>query len=119
MGEVTPGRAEDRPHGGDLWLSLDSGRRSRHGGSSRSASIASFGVASNPLNRSDSMNRVFGLALFVVGVVLLVMGFSASDSIGSDFSRFFTGKPTDKAIWLMLGGIASIVVGAGSLMVGR
>ena len=65
------------------------------------------------------MSRVFGLALFVVGIVLLFMGIHASESVGSDFSRFFTGKPTDRSIWLMLSGLLSIVVGAGGLMVYR
>lgn len=59
------------------------------------------------------MNQVFGLAFMAVGVVLLVMGFTAADSVGSQFSRFFTGNPTDKSIWLILGGIVSIIVGAG------
>jgi hypothetical protein len=62
------------------------------------------------------MNRILGLALFVVGIVLLLMGVSASESVGSDISRFFTGHPTDKAIWLMLGGVLSILVGAGGLV---
>ena len=65
------------------------------------------------------MNRVLGLALFVVGIVLLFMGIHASESFGSDISRLLTGKPTDKSIWLMLGGVLSILVGAGGLMVYR
>ena len=65
------------------------------------------------------MNRVFGLALFVVGIILLFMGINASESVGSDISRLFTCKPTDKAIWLMLGGVLSIIVGAGGLLVYR
>jgi hypothetical protein len=65
------------------------------------------------------MNKVLGLALLAVGVVLLVMGFSAADSIGSQFSRFFTGHPTDKSIWLILGGAVSIILGAGGLMFSR
>ena len=65
------------------------------------------------------MFRLLGVALFVLGVVLLVMGISAADSIGSSFSRFFTGNPTDKSIWLMGGGIVCIVAGAGGFMVFR
>jgi hypothetical protein len=26
-------------------------------------------------------------------------------------SRFFTGSPTDKAVWMLIGGIAATVVG--------
>jgi hypothetical protein len=62
------------------------------------------------------MTRFLGLALFVVGIVLLAFGISASDSIGSEFSRFVTGKPTDKAIWLLMGGVVSLVLGVGGMM---
>jgi hypothetical protein len=59
------------------------------------------------------MPKAFGLALMGVGVVLLVFGISAADSFGSDVSRFFSGKPTDKSMWLIVGGVAAILVGAG------
>jgi hypothetical protein len=65
------------------------------------------------------MHRVIGLAWWVVGIVLLSMGVSASDSIGSEISRFFTGNPSDRSIWLMLGGLASIVLGSAGLMASR
>ena len=55
--------------------------------------------------------RLIGLALFIGGIVLLVMGIRATDSFASQFSKFFTGNPTDHAIWLMIGGVAAIVVG--------
>jgi len=64
------------------------------------------------------MNKLISLVLLVVGIVLLVYGMSASDSIGSDFSRFFTGSPTDKTMWLIIGGAAASVVGAAGLMFG-
>ena len=65
------------------------------------------------------MNRILGLALLVVGIVLLGFGISASESVGSDISRFFSGKPTDKAIWMLLSGVLCTVVGAGSMMFSR
>ena len=55
------------------------------------------------------------VALLVLGVVLLVLGVIASDSIASDFSRLFTGQPTDKALWLLLGGGVAILGGLGGL----
>ena len=64
------------------------------------------------------MNKFLSLALVVIGVVLIIYGISASDSLGSDFSRFFTGSPTDKTIWLLLGGIVATVLGAGGLTFG-
>jgi hypothetical protein len=56
------------------------------------------------------------VAVCVIGVVLLVMGISAADSISSEFSRFFTGKPTDKSIWLMAGGLGLIILGSGGFL---
>jgi len=57
------------------------------------------------------MNRAIGIGLLAAGIVLLVLGITEADSLSSDFSRFFTGNPTDKSIWLLLGGVASLVVG--------
>ncbi|HLK52376.1 MAG TPA: DUF3185 family protein [Candidatus Angelobacter sp.] len=57
------------------------------------------------------MNRVLGIALVAIGIVLIIFGAQSSNSIGSDFSRLFTGSPTDKAMWLLIGGVASSVVG--------
>jgi len=57
------------------------------------------------------MNKSIGIALLVLGIVLIIFGINASNSIGSDFSRFFTGSPTNKSIWLLLGGIGSLIVG--------
>jgi hypothetical protein len=57
------------------------------------------------------MNRIVSLVLLVAGVVLVIYGLSALDSIGSSFSRFFTGAPTDKTMWLLIGGGVAAVVG--------
>jgi len=57
------------------------------------------------------MNKPISLALLVGGVVLIIYGVSASDSIGSSFSRFFTGNPTDKTMWLLMGGVVAAVAG--------
>lgn len=58
------------------------------------------------------MRNPLGIVLVLVGVVLLVLGFAASESVVSSFSKFFTGEPSDRSIWLMLGGVAAIAVGA-------
>ena len=47
----------------------------------------------------------------VAGIILVVFGVQASDSIGSSFSRLFSCTPTDKAIWLFIGGAVLAVVG--------
>jgi hypothetical protein len=57
------------------------------------------------------MNRIVSLALLVGGVILLIIGINATDSFSSDVSRFFTGSPTDKAVWMLIGGSVASVVG--------
>jgi len=57
------------------------------------------------------MNKGMSAALLVVGVVLLVFGFNAYHSASSDVSRFFTGAPTDKALWLLISGLGVGIVG--------
>jgi hypothetical protein len=57
------------------------------------------------------MNNIVGLAILAIGIVLLVFGFNASHSFSSDVSRAFTGNPTDKSIWLLVGGAVAVIVG--------
>ena len=57
------------------------------------------------------MRKGISVALLVVGIVLIIWGISALDSFSSDVSRFFSGSPTDKAVWLMIGGIVAAIVG--------
>jgi len=64
------------------------------------------------------MSKGISVALLVVGIVLMIWGVSASDSFSSDVSRFFTGSPTNKAIWLLIGGIVAAVVGLFGLLRG-
>ena len=64
------------------------------------------------------MNKPISLALLVIGVILLIYGAAASDSIGSSFSRFFTGNPTDKTVWLIIGGAVATAVGAAGMLRG-
>jgi hypothetical protein len=57
------------------------------------------------------MNRALSFALLAGGIVLIVLGINASNALSSDISRFFTGSPTDKSIWLLAGGVVAAVVG--------
>ena len=61
------------------------------------------------------MNKRFttglALAFLAVGIVLIIFGLNASHSLGSDVSRTFTGSPTNKTTWLMVGGVACGVIG--------
>ncbi len=64
------------------------------------------------------MNKPISLALLIGGIILIIYGVSASDSAASGFSRFFTGSPTDKTMWLLIGGAVAAVVGASGLFRG-
>jgi hypothetical protein len=64
------------------------------------------------------MNKLISLALLVGGIVLIVVGTNATNSFSSDVSRFFTGSPTDKAVWMLIGGIVAAVVGLATLLRG-
>jgi hypothetical protein len=64
------------------------------------------------------MNKIISLVLFVGGIALIIYGINASNSVSSDFSRLFTNSPTNKTIWLLIGGIVAAAIGAGGLMRG-
>lgn len=57
------------------------------------------------------MNNVFSIALLVVGVVLLIFGFQASDSLSSEVSEAVQGAPSNKSIWLIALGIIGVLAG--------
>jgi hypothetical protein len=57
------------------------------------------------------MNKAISLALLIAGVILIAFGIDASNSAGSSISRMANGSPTDKTIWLLVGGAFAAVVG--------
>ena len=57
------------------------------------------------------MNRGISVGLLVVGILLVIWGMKAHDSISSDVSRTFTGSPTDRTVWFLAGGILLGIVG--------
>jgi Protein of unknown function (DUF3185) len=62
-------------------------------------------------HRETIMNKIVSLALLVGGIVLIVTGFNATHSFSSDVSRFFTASPTNKAVWMLMGGIVAVLIG--------
>lgn len=57
------------------------------------------------------MTKIISLALLAGGIVLIVFGINATNSFSSDVSRFFSGSPTDKAVWMLIGGIIAAIIG--------
>jgi hypothetical protein len=58
----------------------------------------------NMLNR-----RILPAVVFIGGAILLVLGVRETESFGSQFKEFFTGSISDRAVWMILGGVACIV----------
>jgi len=58
------------------------------------------------------MNRAAGIAVLVVGILLVGWGINASNALSSGITRIFTGSPTNRAIYLMVGGAVLAIVGA-------
>lgn len=65
------------------------------------------------------MNKTISLVFLVVGVVLLIYGLNASDSVASSVSEAVTGTPTDRSMWLIILGAVGVVVGGVGFFAGR
>lgn len=64
------------------------------------------------------MDKTISLAILAAGILLVVFGINASNSISSDISRVFTDAPTDKAIWMLVGGVVVTIIGLAALLRG-
>ena len=64
------------------------------------------------------MDKTISLAILAGGILLVIFGVSASNSFSSDISRVFTDAPTDKAIWMLVGGVVLTVIGLAGMMRG-
>ena len=54
-----------------------------------------------------SQQRIIGIVVLVVGVVLLLVGLNASHSAADRVSDFWTGRFTQATTWYIIGGIAA------------
>ena len=57
------------------------------------------------------MKLAIAVALLGGGVVLMILGITAMDSFSSEVSRFFTGTPTDKSVWMLIAGVVIALAG--------
>ncbi|MBF8277238.1 MAG: hypothetical protein HW390_2311 [Candidatus Brocadiaceae bacterium] len=64
------------------------------------------------------MNKLVSFAILGGGILFIIIGVSAAKSFSSDISRFFTGSPTDKAIWMLVGGAVASIIGLVGLLRG-
>jgi hypothetical protein len=61
------------------------------------------------------MMKIISIALLIGGVILVVFGIDAVNSFSSDFSRMFSGSPTEKSIYMLVSGIIVLIIGAGGM----
>jgi len=64
------------------------------------------------------MYKGISVAMLIAGCVLAAWGVTAFLSFSSDVSRAVTGSPTNRAMWLLLGGIGLAIVGLFGLLAG-
>ena len=57
------------------------------------------------------MNKILALALLAAGIVFIVLGVQATNSLNSDVSRVFASSATDNALWMLVGGILASIAG--------
>ncbi len=57
------------------------------------------------------MNKIIGAICLGAGIVLLLWGHNVSQAVDSQVKNLFTGSPTDKAIYLYLGGAVLLAAG--------
>ena len=66
------------------------------------------------------MNKsTIAIAMLIAGIALLIWGYNMSGAFDSKVSRVFTGSPTDKAMWTMIGGAVLAIAGAFQLFFGK
>jgi drug/metabolite transporter (DMT)-like permease len=62
--------------------------------------------------------RILGIVLLVVGVVVLVLGMNASHSVADQVSNTFTGRFTQATTWYIIGGGAAALFGLLLVLIG-
>ena len=58
-----------------------------------------------------NVQRISGVVLSVVGVILLTVGVNASHSVANRVGDIFPGGSTHATTWFIVGGIASTAIG--------
>ncbi len=56
-------------------------------------------------------NRVIGVVLLVVGLILLYFGYQATQTVTEQVTETVMGRYTETTMWYLIGGAASAVAG--------
>ncbi len=58
-----------------------------------------------------NQKKLIGIALLVVGVILLFFGFNATESVGEELTEAVTGRFSDETMMYLIGGAVAAVIG--------
>jgi len=58
-----------------------------------------------------SRQRISGIVLLVIGVIVMIVGMNASHSAADQVSNTFTGRFTRETMWYIIGGGAAGLLG--------
>lgn len=62
------------------------------------------------------MKKAISAGVFVAGLILLYYGYQEYQSFSSELNELFTGSPSDRAIWMIIGGAAAAIAGLVGLL---
>jgi len=63
--------------------------------------------------------RILSIGFIVAGIILLALGVASSDSFSSNVSEVVNDAPSDKTLWLLVGGGLLTLAGIGGLFRSR
>jgi len=78
----------------------------------------SYGPGSKAGNHTMNSRRILGIAIFALGIILLLFGMNASDSVADTLKEGVTGRYTDRTMWYLLGGGVLAVAKAAMALTG-
>jgi branched-subunit amino acid permease len=64
-----------------------------------------------PWSQTMNPQRIGGIVLLVVGVILVVIGLNSSHSLADQVSNTFTGRFTEATTWYIVGGAGVALLG--------
>lgn len=62
------------------------------------------------------MYKAISLALLAGGILVTIFGVNEMNSFTSDVTRILTGSPTDRSVWMLVGGIVLVVFGLAGIL---
>jgi hypothetical protein len=89
------------------------GHKTRDRGGAGRSRAAHHGF--NKIGNHMSTQRMLGIVVAILGVILLVIGMNSSHSVADQVSNTFSGRFTERTTWYIIGGI--VLAGFGLVLV--